>query len=170
MVLNSTVMFISMSISTANHILQIVIWAQGNRSFMWPSQVNMGSDWALQSHSNLLMCEQEHFTQEPPMFQMWILSTPQPHSLQLPSFWVSPESLLWADCTLRPPNFHWRYISVAHCIGDLPHPLSVLKKTLEPSHFCIGQSLSPIRLNMCQWGYLETSIKILRSYAVLWSS
>ena len=120
MVLNSTIMFISMSTFVSNHVLQIVIWAQGNKSFMRPSQVNMGSDWALQSHSNLLMCEQEHFIQEPPMIQMWILSTPQPHSLQLPSFWVSPGSLLWANCMFHPPNFHWRYISVVHCKGDLP--------------------------------------------------
>jgi hypothetical protein len=70
--------------NVSNHILQIVIWAQGNKSFMWPSQVNMGSDWPLQSHSDLLMREQGHFIQETPMFQMWILSTPQPHSLQLP--------------------------------------------------------------------------------------
>jgi hypothetical protein len=61
MVLNSTVLFISISTFVSNHILQIVVWTQGNKSFMWPSRDNMGSDWALQSHYNWLMCEKEHF-------------------------------------------------------------------------------------------------------------
>jgi len=89
------------------------------------------------------MCEQKHFIQEPPMFQMWILSTPQPHSLQLPSFWVSPGSLLWANCTLHPPNFHWRYISVVHCKGDLPHPLIALKKCLNHHISAWDRALAP---------------------------
>lgn len=90
--------------------------------------------WGVTEHCNpipIYSCVSRHiFIQGPPMFQMWILSTHHPHSLQLPSFWVSPGSLLWANCTFCPPNLYWRHISVVHCKGDLPHPLCALKECL----------------------------------------